>query len=226
MNTLVVTYIESTCTTPPTASAHERLLSSGLRLFSEEGYRGATTRRIAEDAGVSELTLFRHFGTKAGLFEEVLRQRSFLPRLRDLVTDVDGLPAGEGLRRIGARYLETLGERRELVKIMLAEVHTYPPDVRDAHTAFVRAMDESLAGHLAALQRRGQLRSFPASTAARGFLRMLFAYFAVEEIIMGRRIARGHRERIVAEFVDLFLNGAASRPGGARPAAVLRRGKP
>jgi hypothetical protein len=77
-------------------------------------------------------------------------------------------------------------------------------------------MDESLAGHIAALQRRGHLRSFPATTAARGFLRMLFAYFAVEEIIMGRRIVRSHRERIVAEFTDLFLNGAASRRGGAR----------
>ena len=222
----MVTYVKSARTAPPTAPARERLLSAGLRLFSEEGYRGATTRRIAEAAGVSELTLFRHFRTKGGLFEQVLRQRSFLPRLRDLVADVEGLPAGEGLRRIGARYLETLGERRELVKIMLAEVHTYPPDVRDAHTAFVRAMDGSLAGHLAALQRRGHLRSFPASTAARAFLRMLFAYFAVEEIIMGRRIARGHRERIVAEFVDLFLNGAAPRPRGARPTAGRREGRP
>jgi AcrR family transcriptional regulator len=218
--------MKSARTAPMVAPARDRLISSGLRLFSEEGYRGATTRRIAGAAGVSELTLFRHFRTKGRLFEEVLRQRSFLPRLRDLVADVEGLPADEGLRRIGARYLETLGERRDLVKIMLAEVHTYPPEIRNAHTAFVRAMDESLAGHLAALQRRGQLRSFPATTAARGFLRMLFAYFAVEEIIMGRRISRGHRERTVAEFVDLFLNGAVSRPGRTRTAAVRRRGKP
>ena len=88
---------------PPAASARERLLAAGLRLISKEGYHGATTRRIAEAAGVSELTLFRHFRTKGGLFEEVLRQRSFLPRLRNLVADVEGLPAGEGLRRIGVR---------------------------------------------------------------------------------------------------------------------------
>lgn len=222
----MITYYHSGDTADQTAPARERLLAAGLRLISEQGYHGATTRRIAESAGVSEVTLFRHFRTKGGLFEEILRQRSFLPRLRSLIADVEGLPTDEGLRRIAARYLETLGERRELVKIMLAEVHEYPADVRAAHTAFIRAMDSSLAGYFAARQRQGQLRSFPAMTAAKGFLRMLFAYFAVEEIIMGRRIARDHRKRIAAEFVDLFLNGAGrqSRAAAARP--PQREGKP
>lgn len=37
------------------------------------GFRGATTRRIAEAAGVNEVTLFRHFGSKEALLNEAMR---------------------------------------------------------------------------------------------------------------------------------------------------------
>jgi len=39
---------------------------------------------IAREAGVSELTLFRNFGSKEKLFEGLLGQYTFLPRLREL----------------------------------------------------------------------------------------------------------------------------------------------
>ena len=50
----------------------ERLLSAALRVFEEAGSRGATTRRIAAEAGVNEITLFRHFGSKGALISEAL----------------------------------------------------------------------------------------------------------------------------------------------------------
>jgi AcrR family transcriptional regulator len=58
----------------------EKLLDATLSLMSEKGYLGATTRAISERAGVTELTLFRHFGSKEKLFEEVLNKYSFLPK--------------------------------------------------------------------------------------------------------------------------------------------------
>lgn len=40
-----------------------RLFQAALELLAERGYRGATTREIARRAGVSEVTLFRRFGS-------------------------------------------------------------------------------------------------------------------------------------------------------------------
>jgi len=57
----------------------ETILAAALRLFSQRGFLGATTRRIAGEAGVAEVTLFRHFGSKEKLFGEVIRVYSFLP---------------------------------------------------------------------------------------------------------------------------------------------------
>ena len=51
----------------------EALLTAAVKLFGEVGSRGATTRRIAQEAGVNEVTLFRHFGKKEELMGEALR---------------------------------------------------------------------------------------------------------------------------------------------------------
>ncbi|GIW14032.1 MAG: hypothetical protein KatS3mg062_1471 [Tepidiforma sp.] len=45
----------------------ERLLAAAREIFEEEGFRGATTRKIAARAGVNEVTLFRHFANKEEL---------------------------------------------------------------------------------------------------------------------------------------------------------------
>jgi AcrR family transcriptional regulator len=46
----------------------DRLISSGLNLLVKNGYHGAVTREIAMGAGVTEMTLFRHFRSKDELF--------------------------------------------------------------------------------------------------------------------------------------------------------------
>ena len=60
--------------------SRQKLLEAAMRVFAESGFRGATTRRIAEAAGVNEVTLFRQFKSKSALINEVAalyaRQRS------------------------------------------------------------------------------------------------------------------------------------------------------
>jgi AcrR family transcriptional regulator len=48
------------------------LISAARDLFSSQGYAGASTRDIARRADVSEALLFRHFGTKASLFQKAI----------------------------------------------------------------------------------------------------------------------------------------------------------
>jgi AcrR family transcriptional regulator len=55
-------------------STEDRILDAALGVFAEVGFRGATTRRIAEVAGVNEVTLFRRFRTKEELLLAAMRR--------------------------------------------------------------------------------------------------------------------------------------------------------
>jgi AcrR family transcriptional regulator len=52
--------------------SRERILEAAGRVYAKHGFRGATTRLIAIEAGVNEVTLFRTFGSKSALIEAVL----------------------------------------------------------------------------------------------------------------------------------------------------------
>lgn len=51
------------------------LHAAATTFFARNGYAGTSTRAIATEAGVSETLLFRHFGTKSGLFEATTLER-------------------------------------------------------------------------------------------------------------------------------------------------------
>jgi len=65
--------------------SRERILEAAGRVYAKHGFRGATTRLIAAEAGVNEVTLFRTFGSKGALLEAVLEQR-------DVCSEVSALP--------------------------------------------------------------------------------------------------------------------------------------
>ena len=50
----------------------ENIIQAALELFSQNGVDSTSTRRIAEEAGVSEGLIFRHFTNKEGLLQAIL----------------------------------------------------------------------------------------------------------------------------------------------------------
>lgn len=49
------------------------ILNAAVQVFSQHGFRGSTTRRIADAASVNEVTIFRYFGSKDALLQEAIR---------------------------------------------------------------------------------------------------------------------------------------------------------
>ncbi|RMF95081.1 MAG: TetR/AcrR family transcriptional regulator, partial [Candidatus Schekmanbacteria bacterium] len=60
------------------------ILKSAFDVFSTYGYRGSTTKMLADAAGINEVTLFRNFKSKKNLFKKVIEHYTFLARFEEL----------------------------------------------------------------------------------------------------------------------------------------------
>jgi AcrR family transcriptional regulator len=194
------------------SETNEQLLRATLKLISEKGYLGATTREIAQEAGVTELTLFRHFGSKEMLFEELLKSYTFLPKLRELLPELEGLTCEKSLTLIARRFLLTLKERKPMISILYSEVTTYPEKIRTVYNNFIDEMRATLAGYFEVLQDRGILKmTISPEMAARVFLWILFSYFRSEEIMRGGSgMTKQKLDKNVGEIVKIFMHGTVN----------------
>jgi AcrR family transcriptional regulator len=128
--------------------SRERILEAARRVYAKHGFRGATTRLIAIEAGVNEVTLFRTFGSKSALLEAVLEQYSKAdsePAFPDEPSD----PVAE-LTRFVRMNLERVRGMRPLLLHTMSEVDERPGaaefacrgrhDVHDTITSYIRRL--------------------------------------------------------------------------------------
>ncbi len=190
-----------------TRDTKNKILEAGLKLFSEKGYLGATTKEIAKRAGVAELTLFRHFSSKEKLFEEMVNNYSFLPALKGMLPELKDMDYEDALSEIARRFLERLSERRGLIRIMHSEIHHYPSKVKEIYHNFIDEIFKTLAAYFKELQGRWILRDFNPELGARVFLGMFFSYFNAQELMVRKKYRFIDTEKVVKEFVGIFVNG-------------------
>jgi AcrR family transcriptional regulator len=102
----------------------DRILDAAKRVYAQHGFRGATTRLIAIEADVNEVTLFRTFGSKAALFEALMTahnaQTPVPPLPEEPVDPVQELT--EWVRRV----LAHLRENRALIRTSVGEAEERP----------------------------------------------------------------------------------------------------
>lgn len=191
----------------------ERILDTAIGLFSTKGYVGATTREIARQAGVAEVTLFRHFASKEKLFEAVISHYSALPGLKLLLPRALELPYEEALYRMADLLLDTLIQLKDWIRIMHAEVQHSPDKLMGIFHSFLDDIFDFFASYFREPQKRGDLRSFDPEMAARVFHSMFYCFFNMEELLGRKHYRATDRNKAVSEFVSLFIHGTLARPG-------------
>lgn len=186
-------------------TTHKKILKSAFQMFSAKGYAGTSTKEIAGNAGVSEVTLFRHFGSKDSLFKETLEYYSFIPEFKKLLPTLIPMDIYSALLKIAFNFLKTLKEKKPLIKILLSESDRYPENIKDVHLKGITQINEMLIDFIKL--KEYALRTDNAGEIATSFWGMLFAYFITEEILFSSVIDLESAEDILKIKIDLFLNG-------------------
>jgi AcrR family transcriptional regulator len=196
---------------PRTDDTRQRILRAASQVFAEQGYARATTRALADAAGVNEVTLFRHFGSKQGLFSAIIEAYA-APALNTALAEQISGDYRQDLLLMGTHVLNAMLERREAMRLMLCEAEHFP-EVRNALAQNPRQLRQGLAGYLQQQMTQGRIRPLHAEAAAQAFWGMFFAY-TISLWLMDEPLSPElSTEELVAQFVDIFVEGTLA-PGG------------
>ena len=142
------------------ADTHGRILAAAARIFARNGLSGATTRAIAHEAGVNEVTIFRHFKSKDRLLSAVVGQNfgtAALPVAIEPPTATADLRAD--LVALAQAYETLLTDNLPLVRTMLGEIqHHHRDHERQVFKAIFRPLKAALIERLESALVDGELK--------------------------------------------------------------------
>lgn len=133
-------------------STADRILRTFMRLVAERGIDATTTRVLAQEAGVNEVTIFRLFGDKANLAEKAVRRFQSAEEIRRYSFDIgttNRAETAEHLLAIVGFLRERMLERPEFVQFGVAEYWQFPR-LKEEIAATPRAARDLLERALAA----------------------------------------------------------------------------
>ena len=198
-----------------------QILAVATKLFARQGFRGTTTREIAERARVNEAILFRHFPSKESLYWAILEEKCHVSRGHERLEAELKAPgdAREVLARIAEGILQRNTEDTTLSRLLLfSALENHRLSHRYFRTHVARYYD-ALAEHIRRGIRAGTFRRVDPILAARGFLGMVVYHFLIQELFGGRRYQKFDLQHVCTTLADLWLAGMRNpaKRAGLRP---------
>jgi AcrR family transcriptional regulator len=151
------------------------IYSAVIQVVTARGYAGATTKQMAEAANVSEVTLFRKYGSKPQLVKQaisaIMEQTSF-----DSAAQFTGDITADLLRVVTA-YQESASYHGQFFAVLLVELHRYPEVVDLVNDPF--EIFQRIAQLLARYQSEGILRQEHPMQALAALLGPIMVYVSL-----------------------------------------------
>lgn len=187
----------------------ERILTAAREVIARKGKRGATTREIADVAGVNEATLFRHFGTKEALIIAVAQHFCGFGALREVVSHLNG-DLADDLLVIGRTMLTRMESQMDMIRWSLVEMD-YEADIF-ASTAWrpQLAILEVLVDFLTPRVERGELRGDPKKLAMM-FMGLIFMHVLGRSKFPDSELHQGSDDAALRYYIDVLLNGVRNK---------------
>ncbi|MBV9091487.1 MAG: TetR/AcrR family transcriptional regulator [Mycobacteriaceae bacterium] len=197
----------------PRGEPRRLLLDAARDLFARKDYRSTTTREIAESAGVTEYLLFRHFGSKAGLFREAL-VLPFINIVDEFAMTWQALVPEETdevdlARHFVEQIYDVVVDHRGLLLTLVASEAFSEEEIADIGVADIRRA-LGVLGQISVegMQLRG-LRSSQPDLPAHSTVAMIVGMVALRSTFFGTKPPA--RNAIVDELVQATLHGFLHR---------------
>lgn len=194
------------------ADRREQIIAAALELFAQNGYRGTTTREIAEKADVNEAILFRHFPTKENLYWAVVDSKCGRPGgLREFREMLDGREPREALVALAEEILRRNEADPSMTRLyFFTALENHELSHRMFRTYALRYY-EILADYIREKIRLGEFRDIDARLAARSFIGMIAQHYQTQELFGVKRYEKFDPRRVSETLTDIWLGGLSAR---------------
>lgn len=193
---------------PRDPERNRRILEAARNHFYAHGLERASVDAIAAEAGVSKMTLYSHFGSKEGLFEAVIQERTDRVIGGSAgVEALDPLQPRKALLAVGEQFLVLIREEHTLGKFrsLYGAASAQP----EACQAFYRQGPDRLTSELAAYLRRaheaGSLKVKNPRLAADMFLAMFLGDGHFRGLLMLETPDARENKALLREAVRVFM---------------------
>ena len=197
----------------------EKIITSARKLFSEKGFKGATTAAIAKSAGISEGTIYRHFSSK-----EELLAACVIPVLEDLVEKMDiDFSKIKDLRNLVMKVLqirlESFERHYETFRILFNEL-PYSQEMLNGYLSFLSQQESRLSRmteHIQMLGNFSRNRNYMIFGLGQIMSLWLLVNFKEwqkdEKLTFSNEMLHISEEHILDDLADYILYGISGVPG-------------
>lgn len=189
-----------------------RLVEAAVQLFSRQGFKGTSTRDIANLAGVNEATLFRYFAKKADLFwaaaESRLNRLKFGRELQNgLASDLD---PDVIVPMLAAFMVENLSEHPELVRLLYVARFELPGADR-VFREHLGPIFDAVRAYFSRCAAKGLIRDLDPTVATLGLAGAVSAHLNLHELF-SEKDAVWDAQAAAPLYAQFLLNGLQQKP--------------
>ena len=191
-----------------------QIVSIAAELFSQKGFRGTTTKEIADNAGVSEAIIFRHFATKDDLYHAILdnKVKQTAERMKENLNEAAGRKDDKAyFGSLAYEMLEFHSTDRTFMRLLLFSAL----EGHELSEIFFHSTAREMKNHIRRYIKQriadGAFRPIDPAIAARAFVGMVLNQAQIRNIFRDDDLRFSNRQ-MADRFVDIFLNGIR-KPG-------------
>lgn len=175
---------------------------TAIDLISKKGYKSVTTQEIATTAGLSEKTLFRHFGTKQNLLESAFDKYHYTEEMTQIFSDRIVWDLATDLLLVSRTYHEIMNRNRKMIMIGLKEEDNLP-GFRERTVKHPRQFLEALTNYFEMMYQKGKLIKTNPELQAFSYMALNYGIF-INNLDSGDRFPSLTLEGIIYESVHTF----------------------
>jgi len=173
---------------PATDDSRQRIFAAAAHEFAARGFAGASVDRIAATAGFNKAMIYYHFGSKAGLYREILRDMFGAVGARARAVAASDLPPTEKVRAFIETFAAEAQARPHFPPIWFREIAEGGAHLDDATLGDMTGVLKALASILDEGVRAGAFRPINPLLVHAGIVGPVLLFFASEGI--RRRVER------------------------------------